>query len=65
MQNFDTATEACNGAEALDRVSPLPELMLLDLTMPVMDGFSFLHRLRALPGCADVPVIVLSARDIS
>jgi len=58
-------TEASNGAEALDRMSPPPELVLLDLTMPVMDGFSFLHRLRALPECADIPVIVLSARDIS
>ena len=60
-----SVTEACNGAEALERVSPPPELVLLDLTMPVMDGFSFLHCLRALPGCAEVPVIVLSARDIS
>ena len=60
-----SVTEACNGAEALDQASPPPELVLLDLTMPVMDGFSFLHRLRELPGCADVPVIVLSARDIS
>jgi CheY-like chemotaxis protein len=30
-----------------------------------MDGFSFLDRLRGLPGCADVPVVVLSARSIT
>ena len=42
-----------------------PRLILLDLTMPMMDGFAFLHRLRAIPGRADIPVLVLSARDIS
>ena len=39
--------------------------MLLDLTMPVMDGFTFLHALRARPGCADLPVVVLTARDLT
>ena len=33
--------------------------------MPVMDGFQFLHDLREKPGCANIPVIVFSARDIS
>jgi PAS domain S-box-containing protein len=58
--------EAGDGAEALVHVthSP-PHLILLDLTMPVMDGFAFLHRLRETPGCANIPVVVLSARDIS
>ncbi len=58
--------EAYNGAEALERVKEAcPQVILLDLTMPVMDGFAFLHRVRELPGCADVPVVVFSARDIS
>ncbi len=58
--------EAANGADALDSVthSP-PHIVLLDLTMPVMDGFSFLHRLRDMPGCSDIPVVVLSARDVT
>ncbi len=60
-----TVQEAGNGAEALALVTPAPDLVLLDLTMPVMDGFDFLHRLREIPGCADIPVVVLSARDIS
>ena len=57
--------EAANGAEALTLVSPPPDLVLLDLTMPVMDGFAFLHRLRETAGCNDVPVMILSARDIT
>lgn len=65
-RNGWTVTEAGNGAEALDKVTHAPpHLILLDLTMPVMDGFSFLHRLRETPGCADIPVVVLSARDIT
>ena len=65
-KNGWTVQEAGNGAEALERVAHAPpHLILLDLTMPVMDGFAFLHRLRDLPDHADIPVIVLSARDIS
>ncbi len=61
-----TVGEAGNGEEALVRVmhGP-PRAILLDLTMPVMDGFAFLHALRERPGCGDIPVIVFSARDIS
>ena len=65
-RNGWTVREAGNGIEALDRVSEArPRLILLDLTMPVMDGFSFLERLRERPGCSNVPVVVLSARDMS
>ncbi len=61
-----TVQEAANGAEALARVQvACPRLILLDLTMPVMDGFAFLDALRSDPRSADVPVIVLSARDIT
>ena len=65
-RNGWSVREAENGCEALDRVRHgVPRLILLDLTMPVMDGFSFLDRLRLLPGCADVPVVVLSARNVT
>ena len=61
-----TVREAANGVEALERVAAArPRLILLDLTMPVMDGFTFLHALRDTPNGADIPVVVLSARDIS
>ncbi len=60
-----TVSEAGDGREALDIVAHAPpQLILLDLTMPVMDGFAFLHELRLRPGCADIPVVVLTARDL-
>ncbi len=61
-----SVVEAVNGRDALVKVmhGP-PRAILLDLNMPVMDGFQFLHDLREKPGCADIPVIVFSARDIS
>jgi len=59
-------TEAENGHEGLSRVAAArPQVVLLDLTMPVMDGFTFLEKLRAMPGCADLPVVVLTARDLT
>ena len=58
--------EAGDGAGALEAVrAEAPQLVLLDLTMPVMDGFVFLETLRRLPEGADVPVLVLTARDVS
>ena len=65
-RNGWTVREAGDGREALDQVRHgVPRLILLDLTMPVMDGFSFLDRLRVLPGCVEVPVVVLSARNVT
>ena len=53
---------ARNGADALDRVrSDRPELILLDLFMPVMDGAEFRRHQLADPAIADIPVIVVSA----
>jgi CheY-like chemotaxis protein len=53
---------ARNGKEALERLEPEPpNLILLDLMMPVMDGWEFAQRMRQRPAVADVPIIVLSA----
>ena len=61
-----TVQEAGDGQQALAKVAHgPPRAILLDLTMPVMDGFAFLHALRERPGCEDIPVLVFSARDIS
>ena len=57
---------AANGREALAVLQEWwPDLILLDLMMPEMDGWAFRGEQRAMPGVADVPVIVLSAaRDL-
>jgi PAS domain S-box-containing protein len=59
-------SEAGNGREALDQlVQQKPQLILLDLMMPVMDGFDFLLEMRANPEWQDIPVIVLTAKDLT
>jgi len=58
--------EAGNGREALDRLAQQkPRLILLDLMMPVMDGFDFLLEMRANADWQDIPVIVLTAKDLT
>jgi len=53
---------AVNGQDALDKVqSEAPDLILLDIMMPIMDGFEVLSRLKANPAARDIPVIVISA----
>ena len=57
---------AANGSEALElmrRSESLPGLILLDLMMPVMDGWEFRAAQRKDRALADVPVVVLSALD--
>jgi len=58
--------EAENGQEALEQLAAqAPDIIVLDLMMPVMDGFTFLHKLRASEEHADLPVIVATARVLS
>jgi signal transduction histidine kinase/serine phosphatase RsbU (regulator of sigma subunit)/CheY-like chemotaxis protein len=59
---YDVETVA-DGAAALDAIARgLPDLIVTDAMMPVMDGFELLRRLRADERAARVPVIMLSAR---
>jgi PAS domain S-box-containing protein len=51
-------------ALALARASP-PGAVVLDLTMPEMDGFQFLEQLRCIEGCVSLPVIVWTSRDLT
>jgi PAS domain S-box-containing protein len=55
-----------NGRIALKKVAETrPGLVLLDLMMPEMDGFSFVDEFRQQPGAADVPIVVLTAKDLT
>ena len=57
---------ANNGQEALDLLKDdWPDLVLLDLMMPIMDGFEFLDQFRELDGADKVPVIVVTAKDLT
>lgn len=59
--NFRLRT-ATNGQQALDAVAQeRPDLILLDLMMPGIDGFEVIRRLRANPETADIQIIILSA----
>jgi DNA-binding response OmpR family regulator len=54
---------AGDGEEALERASEIrPDLVLLDVMMPRLDGFSTIERLRADPATADIPVVVVTGR---
>ncbi len=58
--------EAANGIEALARLAESPpSLILLDLMMPELDGFGFVDELRRHDEWSKIPVVVLTAKDIS
>jgi CheY-like chemotaxis protein len=61
------AAEATNGLKALHwlEANPPPSLILLDLMMPEMDGFAFLEAVKAKPAVRHVPVVVLTAKELS
>ena len=57
--------EASDGQAALERVEQArPDLVLLDLLMPGLDGFGFLLQFRQLPDCSETPVLVVTAKDL-
>jgi PAS domain S-box-containing protein len=58
--------EAGNGVEALAALAHgVPQLVLLDLMMPEMDGFEVVARMRAEPAWRDIPVVVVTAMDLT
>lgn len=58
--------EAVNGREALERVAATrPAVILLDLMMPEMNGFDFVEHLRRNESWRDIPVVVVTAMDLS
>jgi two-component system cell cycle response regulator DivK len=54
--------EAADGRDAIGRIREvLPDLILMDIQMPEMDGYETLHEIRAHPETAQVPVVALTA----
>jgi CheY-like chemotaxis protein len=61
-----TVAEAANGCEAIETLErSKPALILLDLMMPGMDGFEVLERLQADETWREVPVIIVTAKDLT
>jgi len=61
-----TVAEAENGLVALERITQCPpSLILLDLRMPVMDGFEMIAELRKHEDWRKIPVVVVSAKELT
>ncbi len=61
-----TVIEASDGREALTRLREAqPEVIILDLMMPQMDGFEFLEEMRCKTEWRDIPVVVVTAKDLT
>jgi PAS domain S-box-containing protein len=61
-----TVVEAEDGAEALARLNGIhPQLILLDLMMPHMDGFEVVAELKKNPAWSNIPVVVITAKDVT
>ncbi|MDA0242607.1 MAG: ammonium transporter [Chloroflexi bacterium] len=59
-------SEAANGQLALEQLQQaVPDLILLDLMMPEMDGFQFIETIRHHPEWRNLPVIVVTAKDLT
>ena len=66
VRNGMSVHTAVDGLDGLRRVAEAPpSLVLLDLMMPNMDGFAFLHELRGNPAWQAIPVVVLTAKDVT
>ena len=66
-KNDWTVNEAENGKVAMESIKTIqPDVIVLDLMMPVMDGFDFLDNLRAMPQhWSSIPVIVVTAKSLT
>ncbi|MEI2577472.1 response regulator [Scytonema sp. PRP1] len=64
-RNFDVAI-AIDGAEGVSMaISEAPDLILMDMSLPLMDGIEATRRIKAHPATKDIPVIALTAHAMS
>ena len=63
VNNYEVVT-ATDGVQALDIVAKIkPDLIISDIMMPNMDGYTFIRKLREQHGLSHIPVIILTAKD--
>jgi CheY-like chemotaxis protein len=63
MSSFDVV-EAVNGEEAVHLAeAEHPDIILMDLSLPIIDGLGATRRIRELPGLGETPIIAVSAHD--
>jgi len=55
-------TPAYNGIDGLEKTKELPDMVLLDIKMPDMDGFEVLQHLRSNPRTKNIPIIMLTSK---
>jgi DNA-binding response OmpR family regulator len=59
VESKDDGEKGCRYIETM----PAPDIVVLDIGLPRLDGVSLLHKMRAMPGWQDVPIIMLSAKN--
>jgi CheY-like chemotaxis protein len=63
-QGFDVRTAASGEEEVVAKLSDSPDLVLMDLQLPGMDGHQALLRIRADPRCSGIPVVAVTASAV-
>lgn len=59
----ETGRDGNDGIALLESANPLPSIIISDLSMPNMDGFSLLQQVRSTPEWASIPFIIMSAHS--
>jgi CheY-like chemotaxis protein len=63
LEGYEVVATASDGKEALDKITELqPDLVILDIMMPKMDGLEVCRHLKSDPDLAAIPIVLLSAR---
>jgi two-component system chemotaxis response regulator CheY len=64
-KNCDSAEVALDGRDALNKLKVYkPDVIVLDVMMPVLDGYGFMRELKQLEPLRKIPVVVLTAREM-